>query len=163
VGSGGLRAGSVMDNLHITGGVSAGVVGAKRVLGRDIVVGKSMALRRQDVEQLGGFTRFRDVLAEDYVIGRLIVRELHKRIAIGHSSVHNVPCHAGPREFLRRYRRWSVMHRKAVGPLLYAGEILLNPVVLAGAALAASPSSETLLYCGAAGVLRALYDSAAVR
>jgi len=163
VGTGGQRMGSVMDNLHMTGTVAAGVVGAKRVAGQDIVVGKSMALRRRDLARLGGFRRMRDLLAEDYVLGRLVRAELGKRIVIGRLPVENVTCQASVRDFLRRYRRWSVMHRKAVGPLVYAGEVLLNPVLLAGAALAVAPSMQGLYGFGLAGLLRVAYEEAAAR
>ena len=53
-----------------------------RVAKQDIVIGKSMSLRREDLAALGGFETVKDVLAEDYVIGRRVSRELGKRCAI---------------------------------------------------------------------------------
>jgi ceramide glucosyltransferase len=41
-------------------------------MGRDFVVGKSMALRRSDLDALGGFEAVKDVLAEDWVMGRMV-------------------------------------------------------------------------------------------
>src|SRR5205823_5228095 len=42
VGVGEARLGSLMDNLHLAGSVGAGMIGAKNVAKKDIVVGKSM-------------------------------------------------------------------------------------------------------------------------
>ena len=66
------RFGSLMDNLHLCASVGAGMIGAKRVVGQDIVVGKSMAMRKSDLGALGGFAAFADVLAEDYLLGKQI-------------------------------------------------------------------------------------------
>lgn len=45
--------GSLLDNLHLGASAAAGMIAAKRLAGQDIVVGKSMALRREDVDALG--------------------------------------------------------------------------------------------------------------
>ena len=39
--------------------------------------------------------------------------------------------HEALRDFVRRYERWSVLQRKAVGTPVYAAMLLLNPVLLA--------------------------------
>src|SRR2546430_415836 len=107
-----LRFGSLMDNLHLCGSVGAGMIGVKRIVGKDIVVGKSMALRKSDLAALGGFEAFADVLAEDYLFGQQVVRTLKKRVVVGRAPVHNISARRDARDFYRRYRRWSVMHRQ---------------------------------------------------
>src|SRR5262249_10520354 len=77
-GAGEQRLGALLDNLYLTTYIGPGVVAAKRLLGKDFVVSKSMALRREDLRALGGFEAVKDVLAEDYVTGRLVVGELGK-------------------------------------------------------------------------------------
>jgi hypothetical protein len=57
-------------NLHLCADVGAGMIVTKRLMGLDFVVGKSMALRRSDLDALGGFEAVKDVLAEDWVMGR---------------------------------------------------------------------------------------------
>jgi len=143
-GVGEARLGSLMDHLHLAGSITSGVVGAKRLAHRDIVVGKSMALRRADLDALGGFEAVKDVLAEDYVLGLMIGDVLGKRVAVAHRPIQDVGAGRTLGEFAARYRRWGVLQRQAVGPALYAAQALLNPVLLASAAALASPTAATL-------------------
>jgi ceramide glucosyltransferase len=163
VGVGETRLGSMCDNLHLAGGVGAGMIGAKRVARKDVVVGKSMALRREDLRALGGFEALGDVLAEDYILGKLVPVRLRKRVVLARGPVANVSQRRSVREFLKRYQRWSVMHRHAVGPAVYAAEILLNPTVVACAGALASPSRMTWSAAAALGALKVLYDVEALR
>lgn len=154
--------GALFDNLTMCGSVAAGVVSAKRIAGKDLVVGKSMALRRGDLRALGGFERLKDTLAEDFVSGRLVVAELGKKVALAEQPVFNVSRSQCVGAFFSRYLRWSVMQRKAVGSLAYAAQILLNPVALAFAALLASPDRRTALgFFLVAAVRCGLYESSA--
>jgi ceramide glucosyltransferase len=119
-GVGERRLGSLMDHLHLAGAVAPGVVGAKRLAGRDIVVGKSMALRRADLAALGGFEVVKDVLAEDYVMGLLVPRQLGKRVVMARQPILDVSSGRTVGEFAARYQRWGVLQRQAVGPSAYA-------------------------------------------
>jgi ceramide glucosyltransferase len=163
VGVGEERLGSLCDNLHLAGSVGAGMIGAKRVAKKDVVVGKSMALRRADLERMGGFSSVADVLAEDYVMGRMVGERLGKRVVMAHSPVENVSQRRSLRDFYRRYRRWAVIHRHAVGNRVYACQILLNPSVVALAAFALHPSAASLGGLGAVGALKVGYDVAALK
>lgn len=137
--------GSLFDNLTMCGSIAAGVASVKRIAGVDLVVGKSMALRRTDLGAIGGFERLKDVLAEDFLAGRLVARELGKEIALASRPVFRLSRSQCLPAFLSRYLRWSVMQRKAVGNSAYAAQILLNPVAFAAAALLASPGRWTAL------------------
>ena len=163
VGVGEARLGSLMDNLHMGGSVGAGMIGAKRVVRKDLVVGKSMALRRADLRALGGFEVVADVLAEDYVLGKMVSSELGKRVAMAHRPVHNVSRHRSTRDFLRRYQRWGVIHRQAVGPYVYASGMILNPLVVGLAAFAFCPSGTSLAALGACSAAKIAYDGVAVQ
>jgi ceramide glucosyltransferase len=157
------RLGSLLDNLHIACAIAPGVVAAKRLAGRDIVVGKSMALRRCDLAALGGFEAVKDVLAEDYVLGVSVPSRLGKRVAIAHQPVEGVSARRTVGGFVARYARWAVLHRQAAGPVLYAAEVLLNPILVAGLALAAAPGRTALAAFAAACGLKALADELAAR
>jgi ceramide glucosyltransferase len=163
VGVGESRLGSLMDNLHLAGSVGAGMIGAKNVAGKDIVVGKSMALRRRDLDALGGFAAVADVLAEDYVMGKMVGTDLRKRVVVGRRPVENVSRDRSVREFYHRYRRWAVIHRQAVGGPIYTAQILLNPTAVALCAFALHPSAATLGGLGTLGAIKIVYDMAALR
>jgi ceramide glucosyltransferase len=157
------RFGSLMDNLHLAGAIGAGMIGAKRVVGQDVVVGKSMALWRHDLEALGGFEAVADVLAEDYVLGRMVGRQLKKRVVVARTPIFNVSRRRDAREFYRRYARWSVIHRQAIGPRMYAGQALLNPTMFAVAGALVCPSGAALGGLALAAALKVAYDGAALR
>lgn len=133
--------GSLLDNLHLAASAAAGMIAAKRIADQDIVVGKSMALRRADVDALGGFFSVRNVLAEDYVIGQWVTRKLGRKVVVARTPVFNVSLRKSVSAFFQRYLRWSVIHRTAVSGPTYLAQALLNPVPLAilGALLSPSP------------------------
>jgi ceramide glucosyltransferase len=163
VGAGAERLGSLCDALHLGASVGAGMIGAKRVASKDLVVGKSMALRRADLAALGGFEWVRDHLAEDYVIGKGVPDRLGKRVVVARVPVQNVSRRRSLLDFYRRYRRWSVIHRFAVGRLVYAGELVLNPTALALAALALEPGRSQAVAAAALVAARVALDGATVR
>jgi ceramide glucosyltransferase len=111
---------------------------------------------------MGGFERLKDVLAEDFLSGRIVTGELGKKVALAPQPVFNVCRSQSVLSCFSRYLRWSVMQRKAVGTAAYATQILLNPVALAAAAVFASPDRWTGLGMGIAALARsALHEWAA--
>jgi ceramide glucosyltransferase len=139
------------------------MVAAKRLRIRDIVVGKSMALRRRDLEALGGFDAYRNVLAEDYVMGRDVGQVLGKRVAVARTPVRNVSARRSFRDFLGRYERWAVLQRHAVGRLTYSSFVLQNPVLLATLGAASDPAPDALAALAGTCVAKIALDAAAAR
>jgi ceramide glucosyltransferase len=160
-GEGEASLGSALDHLHITASITPSVLGLKRLVGRDVVIGKSMALRRADLLALGGFEAAKDVLAEDYVIGLMVADRLGKRVEIGRRPIRNVSERRTFLDFVGRYRRWGVLQRQAAGPVVYACGALLNPVLLAATATAFSRTPWALGVLAGACVLKAALDGAA--
>lgn len=150
--------GSLMDNLHLASSAAAGVIAAKRLADQDIVVGKSMALRREDVEALGGFFSVKDVLAEDFVIGQWVTRKLGKKVLVARTPVFNVSLKKRVTDFFHRYVRWSVIHHSSVGTGTYLAQGLLNPVPLALLGALLEPGAMGLAVVGAVAVLKAAID-----
>jgi ceramide glucosyltransferase len=159
----GARVGSVMDGLHMTGAITPTLVAASRLFGKSYVVGKSMAMRRRDVEALGGFQAVKDVVAEDLALGRLVPRALGQRVVLARSVVTCVSVRRTTAAFVQRYARWAVIQRRCIGLAGHALLVLLQPVVLAAAALALVPSraaAAVVLFCVLA---RAANDALAAR
>jgi len=153
--------GALLESLHLAGGVATGIAAAKRIAGRDVVMGKSMALRRQDLAAMGGFEPVKDLLAEDYVIGQMVPKLLEKRVELASRPVQNVTQDRTVVQFFHRARRWAVLQHALVGPWLYAAQIIQNPVLLATLALAADPAPWTVAAWVAVAGARALLDGAA--
>jgi len=151
--------GARLDNLHLTATITPGFVAASTLCGKTYVVGKSMAMRRADLDALGGFQAVKDVLAEDFVLGRLIPAQLGKRVVLGRAVVACISERRSPVAFAARYARWSVMQRQCSGLLPYLGLLLLNPVLLALLALAVAPSRSALVGLALVFGVRALADS----
>jgi len=163
VGVGEARLGSLFDHLHLAGAVAPGVIGAKRLAGRDVVVGKSMAMRRADLVRVGGFEAVQDVLAEDFVLGLLVPERLGKRVALAPTPVRNVSERRTLSDFSARYRRWAVLQRQLVGPFVYSAQAILNPVLLAAAGLACERSGLAAVGFGGACFLKAALDGVSAR
>ena len=143
-GSGERTLGALLDNAYMCTAVAPGMVAARAIARRALVVGKSMALRRVDLETLGGFEAVKDVLAEDHVMGQLVEHQLGKRVAVAHRPITNLVRTRSLRAFCERYVRWGTIQRRSVGLGPYFALLLLNPLPLAATALALSPGDATL-------------------
>jgi ceramide glucosyltransferase len=160
-GIGERSSGALLENLHLAGGVATGIAAAKQIAGRDVVMGKSMALRREDLAAMGGLEPVKDLLAEDYVIGQMVPRMLGKRVELASRPVQNVVQDSTLGEFFHRARRWAVLQHALVGPWLYAAQVIHNPLLLATLALVAEPAPWTAAAWVAVAGARALLDGAA--
>jgi ceramide glucosyltransferase len=114
--------------------------------------GPTIALRRTVFDEIGGFIRFADHLADDFEIGRAI-RELGydftvPPIAIGHGCPERSGLQVASHEL-----RWARTLR-LIDPVSYAGSVILHPLPFALLSVALLPASlwswATLaLTCGA--------------
>lgn len=136
--------GALMDNLHLAAGIGAGQLAAKALGDVDFVVGKSMALRRDVLDAMGGFAAFGDYAAEDFAIAQA-VRHQGLRNVIATSPVWNVALHRSVRSFFERYRRWAVLQRTGVSLPVSLAHGLVNPWPLSLIAWALSPTPVTAL------------------
>jgi len=96
--------------------------------------GPTIALRRTVFDEMGGFIRFADQLADDFEIGRAI-RDLGydfavPPITIGHGCPERTGLQVGSHEL-----RWARTLR-LIDPLSYAGSVILHPLPFALASLA---------------------------
>jgi len=123
-----------LENLHLNTWVIAATSLPRVLAGRACVIGKSMLFRKVDLELLGGFAGVRDVLAEDYVLGRKFELAGFK-VALSTHLVPTVNEEWTLTRLLNRHLRWGQMRRR-VAPAAFLGEALLNPLPLVAAAAA---------------------------
>ncbi|MHB8870299.1 MAG: ceramide glucosyltransferase [Thermoleophilia bacterium] len=127
-GVGGRTLGADLDN----GCLNTFIVGSVSLLyklGYSCVIGKSMLIRRRDLEELDGLESLQDYLAEDFILAQRM-RAAGRTVVISAAPVDRVAVSGGARAFTRRYIRWNAMRRTIAGPA-YALEILANPTFLA--------------------------------
>ncbi len=143
VGAGASDLGSRIEALHLLTFVVPGNVLAA-FGGVPCVVGKSMALRRDVLERIGGFAAFGDVLAEDQAIG-LAVHRAGWRVLLSPVVVRNVVERRTLGRALARQVRWNKI-RFAFSRAVYGAELLMNPLPLSlGAAAAGAAAGSSLL------------------
>jgi ceramide glucosyltransferase len=99
--------GSRIESLGISTDFCAGVLAARQLEGGlKFGLGSTMAFRRGDLEQIGGFESFADYLADDYELGRRIAG-LGLEVKLSDVVVEtNLPAYRIP-EFLSHQLRWA--------------------------------------------------------
>jgi ceramide glucosyltransferase len=135
VGAGDQSLGAQCENLHLNTFVVGGVAMGD-ITDRPVVVGKSMLMRRDQLQSLGGFEALRDILAEDYVLGQRY-HDNGYRVVLSTHPIVTYNRRMQMRRFLARHLRWAQLRRTcALGPfmmepLLYASPFLAAPLLRA--------------------------------
>ncbi|HEV8247208.1 MAG TPA: glycosyltransferase, partial [Polyangiaceae bacterium] len=119
--------GSALESVQGAGFCMAGVA-LPTLLGEAAVVGKSTLLSKSSFESLGGFTRLADVLAEDFVLGKLY-QHAGLKVSIAPTVLENVAGQLSLRGFVARHLRWSML-RWRLNPGAAALEPLVRPLAL---------------------------------
>jgi ceramide glucosyltransferase len=121
--------GSIIENAYITNFVSANMISAWKLFKKQIIVGKSILIERDTLNDFGGFSYFKDYLAEDYVMGKLYTR---RKIPISNNFtwVTNINQTTTLKETFFRMVRWATL-RFHLTLHFYLLELLLNPIMLA--------------------------------
>ncbi|MGC1456635.1 MAG: ceramide glucosyltransferase [Nitrospirota bacterium] len=156
-GVGGRSLGAILENLHLNSFIMGSVSFLDRFLGMPCVIGKSMLMKKVDLEALGGLIAFKDILAEDFIIGREMQKS-GKTVVLSNYLVSNVNEYWGVKRFLNRHTRWGKLRWK-IGGAKYLSELLANPVVMATLpVLLKGPSRETLSFAAFIGLIKVLGD-----
>ncbi|HZS51847.1 MAG TPA: bacteriohopanetetrol glucosamine biosynthesis glycosyltransferase HpnI [Bryobacterales bacterium] len=145
VPAGGLA--SVLEGLWISTDFQPGVLVA-RALGMRFALGATMALRRADLEQIGGFAPLADYLADDYQLGKAITARGFD-IALSDCVVETMLPRQPWAENWRHRLRWGRTLR-VCRPAGYAGMAITFavPIVIAAVALQPSLWPEAMLCLG---------------
>ncbi len=157
-GCGGRSIGAIFENLHLNSFIMGSVSFLDRYLGIPCVIGKSMLMKKDDLEALGGLTAFKDILAEDFIIGREM-QNIGKKVVLSNYLVSNINQYWGIKRFLNRHTRWGKLRWK-IGGLKYLSELIANPVFMATVpVLFKGPSRETLSFVALIGLIKIIGDS----
>ncbi len=156
-GVGARSIGAFLENLHLNSFIIGSVSFLDRFLGMPCVIGKSMLMKKDDLEALGGLTAFQDVLAEDFIIGRAM-QQSGKKVVLSNYLISNVNEYWGIRRFLNRHTRWGKLRWK-IGGVKYLSELLANPAFIAVLpVLFTGPSRESISFAVLISLIKSLGD-----
>ncbi|MCX8070653.1 MAG: ceramide glucosyltransferase [Thermodesulfovibrionales bacterium] len=149
-GIGGRSFGAIFENLHLNAFIIGSVCFLDKYLGIPCVIGKSMLMKKSDLTAIGGFSQFKDVLAEDFIIGRQM-KESGKKVVISEYMIQNVNEYWSLKRFLNRHTRWGKLRWK-IGGYQYISELLCNPVFMS-AVMVISATGERLTALSVASIV----------
>jgi ceramide glucosyltransferase len=159
-GTGERTLGAALENLQL-GAMTTPAVVLSAALAQPVTVGKSMAMRRADLEALGGFPAIGDLLAEDFILGRRFA-EAGFSVATSFATIENRNVDGSVLRSFQRHVRWAKM-RRALFPELFAFEPLLIPILVAAAGFLAIPTRATALALLVAALLQSVAAHVALR
>lgn len=125
-GVGGNSIGSILENLHLNSFIVGSVCFLDRFFKMPCVIGKSMLMRKRDLDVIGGLNSVKDFLAEDYIIGKKIHKK-GKKVILSTHIIKNVNEYWGIKRFINRHTRWGKLRWK-IGGIKYISELISNPV-----------------------------------
>ena len=135
VGAGEESVGAALENLQLSAWIAPATCFALHIGGVTCVIGKSMLLRRSELDEVGGIAAFKDHLTEDFLIGQAYIAA-GKRVILSTTTVENVNVRSTVDRFLSRHARWLMM-RAVIHVPAFFGDLFSNPVAvgLVGVAL----------------------------
>lgn len=128
-GTGERTLGAALENAQLGAAVAPSVVAAHHMVGRPITVGKSMAMRRADLERVGGWESVASVLAEDDVLGQRF-HEMGYGVELCLDPIENRNVTTRVGRSVERHARWAKM-RRALVPSCFPFEPFTSPLVIA--------------------------------
>jgi len=156
-GTRGRSFGAIFENLHLNSFIMGSVCFLDKFLKMPCVVGKSMLMRKKDLEDIGGFRAVKDVLAEDYVIGEKI-HKMGKKVILSSHMIKNVNEYWGIRKFMNRHTRWGKLRWK-IGGIRYLSELLSNTVFMSFLPIFLwEPSKLTFIFAAGVSSIKILGD-----
>jgi ceramide glucosyltransferase len=140
-GAGERSFGAALENLQLCASCAPGLLAMDAVTERPLTVGKSMAMRRADLQQIGGFAPVGEVLAEDHALGRRFL-DAGFVVRTSCAPVENRNVRTPVKRSIERHTRWGKM-RRALFPIAFVGEPLVTPLNTASLALLLAPTKLT--------------------
>ena len=134
---------STLEALGLNTEFLGGLLVARLVEGVKFAVGPTIAARKSVIEALGGFGRFREYLAEDFVLGKLAAQAGYGVDLSSCLVEHHIGSHGFGQNFRHRLR-WARSTRRS-RPGGYAGQVFTYPLALAIVASLAIPGWPAIL------------------
>ena len=119
--------GSALENVQLNGFCAAGAA-LPTTLGDVLVIGKSMMFSRRVLDSLGGLDRVANVLAEDYVMGKMFQHAGYD-VRIAPTVLENVTRGMTVKAFVLRHLRWGML-RWRLRPVAFGLEVLTSPLAV---------------------------------
>lgn len=146
---------SKLGAAHINHGFFPSVLVGRLVNGRAGCFGATMALRRADLEAIGGLDTLKDLLADDYFLGAK-VQALGKKLHLTGMVVDDHVFEPSLKKLFLHELRWARTIR-SIAPLDFAGTLVTHPLAWSLVALAASlGESWAVGLCAAAFAVRVM-------
>ncbi|MEM9191978.1 MAG: glycosyltransferase [Myxococcota bacterium] len=162
VGTGEVSRSAALENLQMSAFIAPGMCAALEVAGIHCVCGKSMLFRRSELDEIGGIGFVRDILCEDFILGR----EYHRRgrkVVLSATLVRNVNRTMGFERFWSRHSRWLKM-RTTLHLGGFFADLGSNPVALLALAVLVSGFEGWVLgVFGLVVVLKTITDAMLLR
>jgi ceramide glucosyltransferase len=133
IGTGSRTFASAMENAYLNYFVSGSIIAANSLAGQHVIVGKSMLIEKEALQEFGGFRYFRKYLAEDFMMGKEFV-DRGMSVSTNYVWVTNYVANSSILSFAKRMARWAKL-RFHINPAMYVLEVLANPLGLSILAL----------------------------
>jgi ceramide glucosyltransferase len=127
VGRGGRGLGAQLESIDLAGFCAPGVA-LPHCTGDVAVIGKSMLLSQAELEHVGGIARVADVLAEDYLLGKMYQHAGYS-VVLSPVVLQNSLGKMSLRAFVERHLRWAMM-RIRLRPFAYLLEPVTSPLAM---------------------------------
>jgi ceramide glucosyltransferase len=129
--------GSAFDNMTLTSFVLTALATGDVLLRLSQIISKSVAIRRDALQAIGGWETLKDLLAEDQRLGTYLADKGFRTAIVG-TPVANIQRTQGLDYFVQRHARWAMMRFRVVmvGAWL---ELFLNPTFIATLMLLTAP------------------------
>jgi ceramide glucosyltransferase len=140
---------SLLEATGLNTDFMAGILVARMIEGMHFAVGPTIVARRKVLQAIGGFTRLKDYLAEDFVMGKFAAEAGHGVILSSYVIEHHI---GGSTEFgpnAAHRLRWVRSTRRS-RPWGYAGQIFTMPLALGLLLWAAQPAWWPLVFAAIA-------------
>lgn len=158
VGVGERSVGATLHNLQLSAFTAPGCCLALRYFGIVCVIGKSMLFRKSDLAEVGGLELVRDILAEDYVLGRAF-QKANKTVLLSTTTVENVNVEASVEHFVARHARWLKMRAAIHIPGFFADLVANSTGLMLLALLTSGLDPRFAAVFAAHAVLKAAGDA----